>query len=200
MSEEAGRPEWLPPQAPGAQPPREWHSVEDAPPAQPPPVLGGPASASEVPTGMEAPTPLGTDWWKRGDPRMNPGPAAAHPATQGTRAAAAPTNGHAVAALSLGIAGLVLFFLSGFGLVFILNLPCSVLAWMFGVRGMRRVDRGETTARRGMAQAGMLLGILGTVIGALAVVAWALGLIFSEELREDLRDEFQREWDRRQRG
>jgi len=123
-------------------------------------------------------------------------PAAAYSPTHGARAPAAPGNGHAVAALGLGIAGLVLFLVSGFGLVFILNLPCSILAWMLGVTGMRRVDRGETTARRGMAQAGMLLGVIGTVIGGLAIVAWALGFIFSEELR----DEFQREWDRRQRS
>lgn len=196
MSEEAGRPEWLPPQAPGAEPPRQWHSVDEAPPAEAPPTLGAPAAGTEFPTGIEAPAPPGADWWQRGDPRMNPGPAAAYSPTHGAHASAAPGNGHAVAALSLGVAGLVLFVVSGFGLVFILNLPCSILAWMFGVRGMRRVDRGETTARRGMAQAGMLLGVVGTVVGGLAIVAWALGFIFSEELR----DEFQREWDRRQRG
>ena len=196
MSEEAGRPQWLPPQALGAQPPRQWHTVDEPPPGEAPPTLGAPAGATDAPTGIEAPAPAGADWWRQGDPGAGSARAAAYPPARGMRALATPGNGHAVASLSLGIAGLVLFFASGFGLVFILNLPCSILAWMFGVTGMRRVDSGETTARRGMAQAGMLLGVIGTVIGGLAIVAWALGFIFSEELR----DEFQREWDRRQRS
>jgi hypothetical protein len=199
MSEEAGRPQWLPPQAPGAEPPRKWHSVDEAPAAPAPPTEAPPtmvpSGAAERPTGIEAPATRGADWWRHGDPRVS-APAPAYSPADGGRAATAATNGHAVAALSLGIAGLLLFVVSGFGLVFILNLPCSILAWMLGVAGMRRVDRGETTVRRGMAQAGMLLGVIGTVIGGLAIVAWALGFIFSEELR----DEFQREWDRRNRG
>jgi len=197
MNEQAGRQEWLPPRAPGAEPPRQWHSVDEAPPAEAPPTLSAPAAATEVPTGIEPPAPPGADWWRQDEPRMSLEPAAAYSQTRATHGApTAPGNGHAVAALSLGIAGLVLFVVSGFGLVFILNLPCSILAWMLGVTGMRRVDRGETTARRGMAQAGMLLGVIGTIIGGLAILAWALGFIFSEELR----DELQREWDRRQRG
>ncbi len=195
MSEEARGPEWLPPQAPGAHAPRQWHSVDEAPPAEVPSSLGASAPSTEIPAGIEAPPAPGGGRWRQGDSRAKPGTAAAYLTTQGARAGATPGNGHAVAALSLGIAGIVLFFLSGFGLVFVLNLPCSILAWWFGTMGVRRVDRGETTDRRGMAQAGMLLGVLGTVVGGVAIVAWALGFIFSEELR----DEFQREWDRRQR-
>ena len=78
--------------------------------------------------------------------------------------------------------------ITAFGLVFVLNLPCSIMAWAFGVQGRRKVDRGETAERRGMAQAGMLLGIVGTVIGGLAIIAWALGFLLSDE----------REWERRQ--
>ncbi|MGI8595312.1 MAG: DUF4190 domain-containing protein [Solirubrobacteraceae bacterium] len=170
--------------------------MDEAPSAEAPPTHGGPAAATGAPTGTQPPPPPRAQWWRQEDSRSSPGTAAAYSPAHDPRVRAAQGNGHAVAALSLGIAGLVLFLLSGFGLVFILNLPCSVLAWIFGRAGMRRVDDGETTARRGMAQAGMLLGVVGTVIGGLAIVAWALGFVFSEELR----DEFQREWDRRQRG
>jgi drug/metabolite transporter (DMT)-like permease len=110
-------------------------------------------------------------------------------------ARAQPRNTQAVAALVFGIAGIV-FLVGGAGLLVIFNLPCSVLAWIFGRAGMRLVDRGEVPDRRAMAQAGMILGIVGTVVGALALVAWALAFIFSDELR----DQFQREWERRQNG
>jgi hypothetical protein len=63
------------------------------------------------------------------------------------------------------------------------------------VQGKRKVERGETTERRGMAQAGLALGVVGTIVGGLAIVGWALGFLLSEELR----DEFQRQWDEQQR-
>lgn len=169
---------WLPPEAPGARAPREWHTVPEPGPLSP-------AASAGIPPPAAAPV---DDWW-RGD--------GARGASYGGPAVArAPGNGHAVAALVLGISGVVLFFAAGFGLVFVLNLPCSMLAWIYGRTGMRRVDRGETTERRGMAQAGMILGIVGTVVGALALVGWILGFALSD----DLRDNFRREYERRQRG
>jgi hypothetical protein len=193
QTEETGPQGWLPPLAPGAQAPRRWHTVPEpstpagrSPPSAPEAALGPNASSA-------APTASGPDdaWWR--DQR---GASGAAPATfGGPLAAPVATNGHAVAALTLGIAGLVLFFASGFGLVFVLNLPCSVLAWVFGLRGMRRVDRGETAQRRGMAQAGMVLGVVGTVAGGLAIIGWTLGFLLSDELR----DELQREWDRQRK-
>jgi hypothetical protein len=194
QTEETGPQGWLPPLAPGAQAPRRWHTVPEpsrpagsSPPSAPEAALGANASGA-------ASTASGPDdaWW-----REHRGRSGAAPATLGgPLAAPVSTNGHAVAALTLGIAGIVLFFASGFGLVFVLNLPCSVLAWVFGLRGMRRVDRGETAQRRGMAQAGMVLGVVGTIAGGLAIVGWTLGFLLSEELR----DELQREWNRQRRG
>jgi len=95
-------------------------------------------------------------------------------------------NDDALIALSCGIGGLVLFVLSGFGLVFILNLPCSILARVFGLRARRRVDRGETTERRGMAVTAIALGVIGVVLGVLAIIGWALALALSEEVRDEL--------------
>lgn len=213
MSEEP-RPEWLPPKAPGAQAPREWHSVPEPDPlpaAEPrpehaaggeaarPSPLGSVAGGGAAEPGAAPPTPGRgpavtdrRDWWRAGGAPARP---AGGPVPMAARGAARPAgNGQALASLVLGIAGLVLFFAAGFGLVFVLNLPCSIMAWAFGVQGRRKVDRGETAERRGMAQAGMVLGIVGTVIGGLAIIAWALGFLLSDELR----DQFQREWERRQ--
>jgi hypothetical protein len=188
MSEDAHT-EWLPPQAPGADPPRRWESMPEAPEA--------PAHAAlpETPAHPAAPAPA-TDWWRENSPpAAAPAPAPAVAQWGAGPVAARPAgNGAAVASLVLGIAGLALFFAAGFGLLFVLNLPCSVLAWIFGVQAKRKLDRGETTERRGMAQAGLALGVIGTVVGGLAIIAWALGFLFSDELR----DSFQREWDKQQ--
>lgn len=96
------------------------------------------------------------------------------------------SNSAAVASLVLGISGLVLFVLTGFGLVFILNLPCSVLAWIFGVQGKRREDRGEGAGQRGLAQAGHVLGVIGTVLGLLAIIGWALFFVLADDALRDL--------------
>jgi hypothetical protein len=66
----------------------------------------------------------------------------------------------------------VVFALDGFGLLFVLNLGCSIAAWALGSRGMARVDRGETSEMRGIARAGRILGIAGTVVGVGAIAVW----------------------------
>jgi Domain of unknown function (DUF4190) len=174
---------WLPPQAPGAAPPRRWESLPEAPEVAPHP------PADSAPGPVPAPRrPPAAGWWQEEAAPVQPQWGAA-------RVAARPAgNGAAVASLVLGVTGLLLFFFAGFGLLFVLNLPCSIMAWIFGVQAKRKLDRGETTERRGMAQAGLALGVVGTIVGGLAIVAWALGFIFSD----DLRDEFRREWDKQQ--
>jgi hypothetical protein len=62
---------------------------------------------------------------------------------------------------------------------------------VLGVRGRRRVDRGETHEHRGRAQAGMILGIVGVVLGVLAIIGWALAIALSEEVRDELRRAFE---------
>jgi len=68
-----------------------------------------------------------------------------------------PDNGKVTAALVLGIAGLALW-ASSLGLLFFLNLPCSILAWRFGVQGRRRVLAGETAAGEGPRRPAWPLG------------------------------------------
>ncbi len=105
-----------------------------------------------------------------------------------------PTNSLAMASLVLGIAGLVLFVVpGGFGLAFIFNLPCSILAWVFGVQSKRKVDRGEARGRRSMAHAGMVLGIVGVMLGVLAIVAWVLAFSLDDDLRHRFEDRLNRE-------
>ncbi len=84
--------------------------------------------------------------------------------TTGT-VAAQSTNGQAVAALVLGIVSLVLFWIPFVGLV------CGILGVVFGWLGMQRADRGTTG--KGMAVAGLVTGIIGTLIGLWWVLAIA---------------------------
>ena len=89
-------------------------------------------------------------------------------------------------ALILGITALLAFFGARFGLVFVFNLPPAIAAWIIGVDARRKVDRGETTEGASAAQAGIVLGIVGTLLGVLAIVGWTLALALSPEVRHDL--------------
>jgi hypothetical protein len=98
-----------------------------------------------------------------------------------------------MASLILGIAGLVTFiYPAGFGLVFVVNLPCSILAWVFGVQAMRGIEGGVATRQRSMAQAGKVIGIVGVVLGGLAIVAWALAIAFDDGVRHRLIHELEK--------
>jgi hypothetical protein len=136
---------FLPPQAPGGEPPPRFGQftppVDNPPPAAPPHVTGMPKDEG---------------------------------------------NGVGITAFALGIAGLVMFVLSGFGLVFVLNLPLSISAWVLGPRGMRKVDEGRTAEHRSLARAGHVMGIVGTVLGVVALIAWILVLSLSADARDAL--------------
>lgn len=141
---EGDRPRFLPPTA---QAPR----YDQAPRAGAAPVAPPRASASALP---------GRNYSSRdpGLPGERPGP--------GAPPALEPANGHAVAAVVLGCAGLIIW-LATFG-VLAVNLICSLLAWGIGARARRR------PGHRSMAQAGMIMGIVGTVLGILTIVVLAV--------------------------
>jgi hypothetical protein len=176
------RVEWLPPQAEGAQQTPRFDPDAPDPLATPPP----PEPPPGPPTGSPQPLPPPAHYPPPSQaPAPPPYPYQGQPWPQPP--ARLPGNNAALISLISGIAGLVLFvFPAGFGLVFIFNLPCSIFAWVYGVRGRRAVDRGYTHERRGMAQAGLVLGIIGTVLGVLAIIGWALAFALSEELRREL--------------
>jgi hypothetical protein len=70
----------------------------------------------------------------------------------------APQNGMGVAALVLGIIGIV-----------VCPVIFSVLAIIFGSIGIQRTNQGLAT-NRGVAVAGLVLGIIGVILGILLVV------------------------------
>ena len=111
-----------------------------------------------------------------GAPAQGWQPAAAYPppwAYPRPVAPAVPDNGIAVAAFIVGISALGLL-LTSMGLLFIVTLPMAVTAIFLGRSGIRRVDRGETPRHRGLGQAGLVMGIVGTVLSVLAAAAWVL--------------------------
>ena len=79
---------------------------------------------------------------------------------QPTKPQAAPANAFAVAALVLGVVGLVLT------VAFKLAFACDVMAVVFGALGMARAREGARDG--GLAKAGMILGMVG--LGILLVI------------------------------
>ena len=83
----------------------------------------------------------------------------------GYPAAPPPTDGRATAAMVVGIVSLVLACGYGVGLL------GSPVAWYLGKSSMNRIDAsGGALGGRGMAQAGFILGIIGTVLLVLLVI------------------------------
>jgi hypothetical protein len=151
---------WLPPRAPGANPPPRF----DAPP--------DPATRPQAP-----PEPAR--------------PAFAHAAAAGP----GEGNGAAVWAIALGITGLALLVFS-LGTLFALTLPCSAASWALAGRARRRIESGATTRGEGQAAAALWLGRIGVIAGVAAMVVF-IALLASGFDFEQLRDDLQRELDRR---
>lgn len=84
-----------------------------------------------------------------------------------------PGNTPAVVSLVLGICSIagVVFFL---GLIFPITLGMGIPAIFLGRNGMKKVDQGETAKHRGLAQAGFITGIIGTVLSAISALFWIL--------------------------
>jgi hypothetical protein len=134
------------------------------PPQQPP---------SRFPPPAPAPPPAAPGWGPALGP-LPPGPPRP------------PRNDRAVLALILGVGGLLAFFAARFGLFFMFNLPLAIAAWIIGVDAKRRIRRGETTEGASEAAAGVVLGVVGTLLGVVAIVAWALVLALSPQARREL--------------
>jgi hypothetical protein len=94
-----------------------------------------------------------------------------------------PRNGHALASLGIGLAGVALLILS-VGISFIVTLPCSVIAIVLGRQGRRRaVEEGIGGFRA--ARAGVIVGIAGIVLCVIALVAWILLLWLDPDITTD---------------
>lgn len=178
---------WLPPEpagprpgvgqgppAPAPQGPRS-PSGDQPPPPGPPP---GPGPAPTQPHGTYVPTYAqpggGPGWQAPGQPEEG--------------------NGSAVAALVLGIVSLALLLVSA-GLSTIVSLGCAIPAIFLGRKGRRLVDEGQTRKHRGLAQAGFIMGIVGTILSALATVFWVLIIVLSEDFQQGFEDGLEQDFD-----
>jgi hypothetical protein len=134
-----------------------------------PGIPGGPASVPPPPIGPEGPGgPVGYAY-----PNYPQGyggwPAPPMP----------PQNGMGVAAMVLGILSCALFCMYG-----ILSLVLGVLAIVFGTKGRKRAERGEAT-NHGQAQAGFIMGIIGTILGVAVIVLLAIGITAAINSEDD---------------
>lgn len=127
-------------------------SAEDTPPPQEPAPAAAPPPPPQ-PWQPAAPQPQAGEQWQQ-QPQ--------HPGYQ--TAATRPTSGLAIAALITGVLGFVLsFFVGPFAL------PLPIAAIVTGVMGRKQTATGAAGGR-GMATAGMWLGIAWFVVGVLLVL------------------------------
>ncbi|GHA47651.1 DUF4190 domain-containing protein [Streptomyces purpurascens] len=82
----------------------------------------------------------------------------------------APQNGMGIAAMVLGIVSCTLFCLYG-----IVSLVTGILAVVFGIKGRKRAEAGVAT-NHGQAQAGLIMGIIGIILGITVIVLIAVGI------------------------
>lgn len=97
-------------------------------------------------------------------------------------------NPLAIVGIVCSISGLVLLFVLGpftFGFSFLFSGPLSIAGLVCGLLGRQKVDHGELSTGRGLAQAGFVLGIIGIVLHVLAVV---VGLVLIGLLIEAVGD------------
>ncbi|WP_267244580.1 DUF4190 domain-containing protein [Streptomyces sp. PR69] len=157
----------------------------DAGAVPPPPTApGGPAAgAYGYPAAGTASTPYGsgaypaypaaTAYQSYGQPGWQP----------------SPSNGMGVTAMVLGILSVCLFCLYG-----IVGLILGVLALIFGILGRKKAQRGEAT-NGGMALAGIILGSIGMLLGAVMIglLAWGITTAINEERNKG--DEYDYDYD-----
>ncbi|MFF0018195.1 DUF4190 domain-containing protein [Streptomyces sp. NPDC005374] len=166
----AGRDPWAPPesgpsleksQSPGADQPPSVHdqatvtSVPNDGYGYPAPEQGVPGSVPPPPIAPGGPAGYGYPGYPQGYGGWPTPPVP-------------PQNGMGVAAMVLGILSCALFCMYG-----VLSLILGVLAIIFGVKGRKRAERGEAT-NHGQAQAGFIMGIIGTILGVAIIALMAV--------------------------
>lgn len=134
---------------------------------QPPP-YGDPQPPGPGPAPGSIPPP---PTWGQPEQQPQQQPPYSYPLPQGY-ARPAPTEGLAVASMVIGIVSLVLACGYGIGLL------GSPAALVMGRISMKRIDRSNgQLGGRGMAQAGFILGIIGTVLLAITLIALVVILV-----------------------
>ncbi len=123
-------------------------------------------------------SPLGPGWWQASDgrwypPEQSPGLGQPPPptpyGTPGGYAALPATDTQATASLVIGIVGLVT------GSLCCITLVLSPVAIYLGYSAKKRIAESHGRLKgEGMATAGLVLGIIGTVLGILVIVLIAV--------------------------
>ncbi len=99
-------------------------------------------------------------------------------------------NTPAIVALVLGIVGILGAFFT-FG---VLGVLLGIAAIVLGVKGRRRVSRGQTREHGGLAMGGLVTGIIATVLGVVILAIVVIGIAFLSSSTD-----IQREIERQQR-
>ena len=92
--------------------------------------------------------------------------------------------------LSLVAGGLLLF---SVGFSSIVSIGCAIAGIIYSRKGKRKVDAGETSKNRSLAQAGFIIGIVSLVLSLLATAFWVLIAVLAitdEEFQRDFENEF----------
>jgi hypothetical protein len=188
---------WLPPRAPGSNPPPRFRrprpelapdrpDVAGLPPRDDPP-SGLPGSDESV-RGWTPPAPPGER------PTQATAVAQAQPAQSTLIQAPSAANGLATASLVLGIMGVAVLLIT-LGLGTLISLPLSIAAWICAHRARGRIKRGETTTGIGAARAGRILAFVGVALGVAALIVWS-ALESAGYTIDDLRESIERELER----
>ncbi|MBX9395663.1 DUF4190 domain-containing protein [Streptomyces sp. TRM72054] len=195
-----GHDPWAPPQS---KSPLEKNQAPDGAPSTPqPPSVHDHATVTSMPGAGFTP-PAGTTPFDH--PGTGPGPAVPPPPVAPTGPGATggygygypgypqggygwpgmprpPQNGMGIAAMVLGIVSCTLFCLYG-----VVSVVTGILAVVFGLKGRKRAESGVAD-NHGQAQAGLIMGIIGIVLGLAVIVLIAVGItaaINSDQPYED---------------
>jgi hypothetical protein len=168
----AGRPDHAPPPGQAHPPP----SPPPGPGYSPPPPPPGQAQSPPPPPG---------GWYQQPPPGWTAQPWGYPPAP------AEPDNGPAVAGFVLALVAGCLVLFSG-GLSSILSIGLAVAGIVYARRGKLKIEAGETTKHRGLAQSGFVIAIVSLVLALLATLFWILILVLAltdDQIRRDIERE-----------
>jgi hypothetical protein len=165
------------PQQPPPQPPPAGYSPPYGYPAQGYPPATAPGYPPQPPQPPQPPgwqpgyTPPGGYYWQPPPPQ--------------------PDNSPAVVGfvLSMVSAGLWLF---SAGLSSIVSIICAIIGIVYGRRGKQKVESGETTKHKDLAQGAVIVGWVMVGLATLSTIIWILVFVLaatSESFEEDLNNE-----------
>ncbi|MEE4490636.1 DUF4190 domain-containing protein [Streptomyces sp. BE230] len=160
-----------------AQPTGPWQGPGSAPP--PPVGPNGPGQPAPPPAGQYGyPGPQQSQYGYPAPPvQQYPGyPGYGQNAWGGSQ----PANGLGTAAMVLGILSVCLFCLYG-----VPGVVLGVLALIFGILGRKKSDRGEAD-NGGQALAGIILGVIGTILGVLFIIGLIWLFNHADEFDDDI--------------